>query len=155
MGKKKRTSRAAIDAFLAQKRLALVGASRTGKGFGNAVLKELRTKGYDVTPVHPEASELQGLPCEKSLSELSGPVGGAVLVVPPAETEKLVREAKDAGIPRVWMQPGAESADAVRFCEADGPEAVHGECILMYIEPVRHVHRFHRFLRRLFGRMPK
>jgi hypothetical protein len=31
-----------------QKRLALAGASRSGRGFGNAVLKELTAKGYEV-----------------------------------------------------------------------------------------------------------
>ena len=39
------TSRAAVEGFLAQKTLAVVGVSRGGKKFGNAILKELKAKG--------------------------------------------------------------------------------------------------------------
>jgi predicted CoA-binding protein len=148
-------SRADIDDFMAQERLALVGASRSGKGFGNAILQELGKRGYRIFPVHPEADEVRGVPCVRSLAELPEPVGGVVLVVPPRETEKLVREAAEAGIPRVWMQHGSSSDEAVRFCEEKGLRVIHGECLLMYAEPVRSVHRVHRFLRRIFGRMPR
>jgi len=49
------TSRATVDTFLAQPAIALVGASRTGKKFGNYVRRELESKGYRVYPIHPTA----------------------------------------------------------------------------------------------------
>jgi predicted CoA-binding protein len=148
-------SRATIDEVLSHKRVALVGVSRSGKKFGNAVLKELVPKGYAVRPVHPEAQELGGLPCVRSLAELAGEVEAAVLVTPPAETEKLVQEAAAAGIRNVWIQQGAESEAALRFCEEQGLCAVHGECILMFAEPAGVPHRIHRWFRKVFGRMPR
>ncbi|MFH1844067.1 MAG: CoA-binding protein [bacterium] len=54
------TTREAIDLFLAQKRLALAGASRGGKKMGRLILKELTRKGYDIQPVHPAATEIAG-----------------------------------------------------------------------------------------------
>ncbi|MEJ2190369.1 MAG: CoA-binding protein [Acidobacteriota bacterium] len=98
-------SQASIDEFLAHKTLAIAGVKRDGKGFGNSVLKDLTGKGYEVLPVHPNAEQVAGIPCSPSLAELPMQVGGVVLVVPPEQTEKLVRQAKEAGIQRVWMQP--------------------------------------------------
>ncbi len=48
--------KAAIEAFLAESRFALVGASRKGKKFGNYVLTTLRHKGYQIVPVHHTAT---------------------------------------------------------------------------------------------------
>jgi len=148
-------SRATIDDFLAQKTLALAGVSRSGKGFGNAVRKELTANGYTVLLVHPEADTIDGHACARSLREVASRVGGVVLVTPPEATSRLVREAAAAGIRRVWMQQGAECADAVRFCQEHAVAAVHHQCILMFNEPGAWPHRFHRRLRALFGRLPK
>jgi len=75
--------------------------------------------------------------------------------VPPAETEQVVQEAAAAGIRRVWMQQGAESEAAIRFCEEHGMSVVHGECILMFAQPVDSVHRLHRWIWRLLGKLPQ
>ncbi len=146
-------TRAMIEDFLAQKTLAIVGVKRDGKGFGNAVVKDLTGKGYELLPVHPHAEQVAGLPCFPSLAELPKKAGGVVLVVPPAQTEKLVREAKEAGIHRVWMQQGAESLPAIRYCADNGIAAVHGECIMMFAQPTG-IHRFHRWLWRVLGKLP-
>jgi predicted CoA-binding protein len=144
---------AAIESFLSQKTLALVGASRSGKKFGNTLLRELRTKGYAVLPVHPDAREMDGMACVPSLADLPSTVGGLVLAVPPARTEALVEEAARAGIRRIWMQQGSASPKAIRRCEEHGIEVVHGECLLMFADPVG-LHRFHRWLRDVFGKLP-
>ncbi len=149
------TSKVAVDEFLSRKTFALVGASRGGKKFGNAVLRGLKENGYRVIPVHPVAGTLEGLPCSPSLAALAAPVDGVVAVVPPAETEKVVREAHAAGIRRVWMQQGAESAVAVRFCAENGMTPIHGECLLMFLRRGSGIHRFHRFLNGLFGKLPR
>ena len=43
-----------IDNFVGSKRIAVVGMSRSGKKFGNMASKELKTKGYEIFPVHPD-----------------------------------------------------------------------------------------------------
>ncbi len=148
-------SRQTIDDFLAQKTLALVGISRDGKkGFGNAVRRELTAKGYTLLLVHPAATAIEGIPCARTVKEVADRVGGAILVTPPAVTSKLVREAADAGIRRVWIQQGAESDEAVRFCEQHGVAVVHHQCVLMYPESAAFPHRVHRGLLKLFRRLP-
>lgn len=147
-------TRQLISGFLAQHKLALVGVSRGGKKFGNAVFKELSAKGYEVFLVHPEAQAIGGQPCWPSIRELPEKVGGLVVVVPPAETEKVVREAVEAQIPRVWLQQGSESAAAIRYCEENGVEVVFGQCLLMFLEPTAFFHHAHRWLWQLLGKAP-
>ncbi|MCZ7557329.1 MAG: CoA-binding protein [Bacteroidia bacterium] len=144
-----------IIAFTEQRTLALAGASRNGKKFGNTLLKDLANKGYTVHPVHPSAESIDGVRAFPSLAALPEAVGGLVLVVPPAESEKLVREAADAGIPRIWMQQGAESPEAIRLCEERGLECTHGYCLLMFADPVNSIHRVHRWFAKVFGKLPK
>jgi uncharacterized protein len=144
-----------VDEFLAQEALAVVGVSRTGKGFGNTAVRELRGAGYRVHPVHPSAAVIQGLACSRDLASLPEPVGGVLVVVPPEQAEMVAREAVAAGIRRVWMQQGASSPRAIEYCAANGIEAVHGECILMFLERGPAIHRLHRSLRRLLGRLPR
>jgi uncharacterized protein len=147
-------SRRVIDEFLGERALAVVGVSRGGRKFGNTVYRELLAKGYRVFAVHPEASTIEGRPCWPNLKRLPEPVGGVVVVVPPARTEEVVRDAREAGIRRVWMQQGAESPDAVRFCEANGMIVVQKECVLMFAEPTG-CHRLHRWLWGLLGKLPR
>lgn len=146
-------SRAAIEDFVAQRRLALVGVSRDGRGFGNVVRKELGARGYELFLVHPSAGSIGGLPCAARLADVASQVGGVVLVTPPEATTALVREAAEAGVRRVWMQQGAESREAILFCERGGLAAIHGECILMYTAP-RGFHALHRWLRGALRRLP-
>lgn len=110
------TDQNAVDSFLKQRTLAVVGVSKDRKKYGNIVYRNLKDKGYQVFPVNPGIDRVEGEPCYPSLKELPEKVGGAVLVVPPAVTEQVVKEAYEAGIKHVWMQPGAESKGAVEYC---------------------------------------
>ena len=67
-------SRAVIDDFLKQKRLAVVGVSRNPKEFSNGVFRKLKASGYEVLPVNRNASEVEGEPCYASVRDLPGPV---------------------------------------------------------------------------------
>lgn len=149
------TIRASINDFLAQRTLAIVGISRNGGGFGNTVYKEIKQKGYQVLPVHPKAKTIQGDFCYPNLGDLPKKPGGVVIVVPPAQTEKIVKEAKQAGISRVWMQQGSESKAAIEFCKQEGISVVHGECILMFAEPIGFAHKLHRWLWGMLGKLPR
>lgn len=94
------TTQSIVDDFLAQKTLAVVGASRDPKAFSSMACKELRAKGYRLIPVNPNAENIQGERSYPSLRDLPEPVGGALLFVPPAQAESVVRDATAAGIDR-------------------------------------------------------
>jgi predicted CoA-binding protein len=148
-------TRAAVDHFVGLKTLALVGVSRSGKKFGNAVLKELVAKGYTVYPIHPEVQDIGGQRTYPSLSATPTTPGGVVVVVPPSRAEAVVRDAHAAGIGAVWLQQGAGSPEAVRAAESLGMTVVNGECILMFTEPAAWFHRAHRWVWKVTGKLPQ
>jgi len=144
-----------LDTFLSHKTLVLYGASRKKDKFGNTVLRELLQKGYTVYPIHREATELEQVSCFKSLSELPAHPGGAVLIIPPNQTNQVVKELLAADIKRVWMQSGAESDAAIAFCQKNNMQVISDACILMFTEPLGLPHRLHRWFWKLFGKLPK
>jgi predicted CoA-binding protein len=148
-------SRQDIEGFLAQKVLAVAGVSRNPQSFSANTFKELAKKGYKVFPVNPNAETIHGEKCYPSLARLPEKVGGVLVFTPPKATEKVVREAAAAGISRVWIQQGAQSPEALAFCREKKLAAVSGQCILMFAEPVASIHGFHRWVKRLFGGLPK
>jgi len=140
-----------VQEFLAEKRIAVVGVSRT-RGFGNIAWHELSRKGYQVFPVNAGADEVEGQRCWRRLADVPGPPRAVLAVVPPAETEKLVGECARLGVKHLWMQQGSESEAAIRAAESAGMKVVHHACVLMYAAPSG-VHRWHAGWRRLIGRL--
>src|SRR5688572_3347634 len=142
------TSRASIDRFLDRTAIAVVGVSRSGKGFGNLAARELRRKGYQLYVVHPEADVIDGDRCYRRLADLPETVRALLVVVPPDQAVDVVRQAAAHGIRHVWLQQGAQSAEVLRACAELGLDTVAGECILMFAKPTG-VHKAHWWVWRL------
>jgi hypothetical protein len=64
------TSLEAIEDFLAQKRIALVGMSRDPKSMSAVLYKELFRRGYDVVLVNPNVQEIMGQKCFARLQDI-------------------------------------------------------------------------------------
>ena len=121
-----------IQKFLDKRNVfAVVGASRNPEKYGHQVFKDLKNAGYKVYPVNPNADEILGDKCYPSLKDLPEKPDVVDLVVPPQITERVVRECKELGIKMVWMQPGSESEDAIRFCKENGMDVVYGVCVMI------------------------
>ena len=150
------TTKREIDEFLAQKTLAIVGVSRSGKKFGNTILKDLTKLGYRLLPVHPEATEVDGVRAFPSFAALPEPVGGVIVVCAAGPGRERRERSRRPRHPRVWLQQGAGSPEAIRFCQENGMSVVHGECVLMYPKPATSwIHGAHRWVWDLLGRTPK
>jgi predicted CoA-binding protein len=107
-----------------------VGASSDPEKFGHRIFVTLKGAGYTVYPVNPKDGEIAEDKVYPSLADL--PVKPAVvdIVVPPAVAEKIVRQCAGLGLRRVWLQPGAESQAAIRYCQENGIEVVYGDCAM-------------------------
>ncbi len=141
-----------IEEFVGSKSFAVVGVSRNPRKFGNTIYRELKNRGYEVFGVNPLLSEIDGDKCYPDLSALKGRIDAAVVCVTPNRVESTLRDAASAEVRNVWLQQGAESANAVKMGQNLGITIVAGGCILMYAEPVRSFHAFHRFFVRVAGR---
>jgi len=144
-----------IASFLRQHSYAVVGVSRSGKKFGNSVYKMLKDRGNKVYPVNPLTNTVEGDRCYPGLKDLPESVDGVVVVVPPKQAQSVVKDAAAAGIQHVWLQQGSESTKAIQFCEQYGMDVVHGKCIFMFAEPTTSIHKFHKWIMRVVGKLPK
>jgi len=152
------SSREAISEFLAQKRIAVVGASRNPKDFNAAMFRNLRQHGYDAVPVKPGAKEIEGVPCYACLQEIDPPVQAALVMTKPDTAETIVNDCWEAGIKRVWLYraggQGAVSPAAVDFCKKNGISVIPGFCPNMFLENTEWFHRLHGVLMKLTGAYP-
>jgi predicted CoA-binding protein len=148
-----------IEDFLAQKRIAMVGVSRNPKDFSAALFEEFRKRGYDMVPVNPNACEVLGQPCFAHVQEIQPPVDAALLMTTGEVTDAVVSDCAAAGIRRIWMYraagKGAVTGKAVAFCRDHGIDVVPGQCPFMFLPGTGGVHKFHGFMRKIFGSYPK
>lgn len=141
----------AASAFLANKRVAVSGVSRTPKTHGsNNVYRRLRERGYEVFAVNPNADVVEGDPCYPDLKSIPGGVQAVVIGTRPEIAEDTMRECADLGIHNVWMHrgPGTGSVSdaATDYGRRHGITVIDGGCPLMF-DPTADVgHKIMRFL---------
>lgn len=140
-----------IEDFVQSKRIALLGASRDSKKFGNIIAGELKQKGYEVFLVHPEAKELMGQTCYPSLEALKGQIDAVIICMTPVKAMSALQEAADAGLKKIWLQQGSQSPEVLAKAKELGLSPVYGKCIMMYAAPVTSIHNWHRAFAKLFG----
>lgn len=150
------------ESFLAQRRIAVVGASRSN-GTGKAIFKALRDRGYEVFPVNPNAESIDGEPCYPTLSAIPGGVDAAVVVTRPEVTAEVARDCVSSGVQHVWMHYNAlfgaggssVSPDATAYLREHGVKVIPGGCPLMFGEKADAGHRCMRWLLGVTGKLPQ
>jgi predicted CoA-binding protein len=143
-----------IDEFMGQKHIAVAGVSRTKQKFGNAIFQELSKKGYNVYPVNPNLEEFEGKKCFKTIESLPAEVTGIVINTKPNVTAALIKEAEAKGIKNIWLQQGSADKKIKSETGKSQSNIITGQCILMFNEPVKGIHGFHRWLKKSFGKFP-
>jgi uncharacterized protein len=150
--------KAAAADFLANKRVAVTGVSRTPKTHGsNNVYRRLRERGYEVFAVNPNAQEVEGDRSYPDLRSIPGGVEAVVIGTRPELAERTMHECAELGIAHVWMHrgPGAGSvsAAATDYGRQQGIAVIDGGCPLMF-EPTADLgHKIMRFA--YAGKVPK
>jgi predicted CoA-binding protein len=144
-----------INDFLSVKELAIAGVSRNSKKFGFMVFQELKKRGYNLYPINPNTDTFDNCRCFKSVLELPSTVSNLYIVTSKENTAQIIRDAVIKGIQNIWIQQKSETLEALTIAREHGIKLIQGECIIMFISPSESFHKFHRFLRRLFGGMPR
>lgn len=109
----------------------MIGASRNPEKYGYKIFRGLRSAGYIVYGVNPKGGEIEDQRLYPSLADLPEKPAVVDIVVPPKVTEEIVRQCVKLGLGRVWMQPGSESEEAIRFCQEKDIKVVHGVCAMI------------------------
>ena len=144
-----------IQQFLEHKEIALVGISENQKKFGNQLYDSLLKCGYTIHPIHPLIKTYKGVCCFENINQLFDNIHAVIICVKPNNAVELIRNAIDKGIKQIWLQQGSQSNEAVKISENAGINLISSECILMFAQPMAFPHKVHRFLKQIFGKLPK
>ena len=154
------TIKEAATTFLAARRIAVTGVSRTAAGHGgNVVYQRLRDRGYEVFAVNPNAATVEDDPAYPSIGAIPGGVDAVVIGTRPETAEATVRECVELGVTQVWMHrgvgAGSVSVAATAYGRANGVTVIDGGCPLMFDPTADLGHRCMRVVGTLSGSVPK
>jgi predicted CoA-binding protein len=150
---------AAAD-FLARKRVAVTGVSRTPRSHGgNIVYRRLRERGYQAFAVNPHADQVEDGPCFHDLKSIPGGVDAVVIATRPELAPGTMRECAELGIQHVWMHralgPGSVSGEAADWGRQHGIRVIEGGCPLMFGPTSDPGHKVMRLVCTLAGNVPR
>lgn len=138
-----------VHNFLAQKNIAVVGVSNKKKKFGNYIFEKLNDEGYSVFAVNPNADENTEIKFYKSVNDLDI-ISAIVFVTKPNVTNSILREGIPINVKNIWVQQGAGNEETKLILSSMDVEFVFNKCLMMFIEPVKGIHKFHRTINRIF-----
>jgi|SRR4051794_7643860 predicted CoA-binding protein len=146
--------------FLAHKRIAVTGVSRTPADHGaNVVYKRLRERGYEVYAINPNADQVEDDVCYHDLKSVPGGVEAVVVGTRPEHAEDTMRECVELGIGYVWMHrlfgPGSVSGTATAYGRQHGVTVIDGGCPLMFPPTSDGGHRVMRWMCSMSGNLPR
>ena len=144
-----------IRSFLETKELAIAGVSRNPKKFGRMVYDHLKKREFKLYGVNPNTDNIDGDPCYHTVADLPAHVTRLLAVTPKSQTFDIVQAAVDRGIKSIWIQQSSETPEALELASKNDVDLISRECIMKFAEPVSGVHKFHRFVSRLFGTYPR
>ena len=122
-----------LDSFFNPKSIAVIGASRNPKKFGHIIFRNLLEK--KVFPVNPNAGEVLGKKCYRSIKDVGGSVDLAVIVVPAKSVLQSVVECREKDVKAAviitsgFAEAGnAEGEEAIKRARGDmriiGPNVI-------------------------------
>lgn len=144
-----------INKFFAQKNYAIIGVSKNKKKFGNAIFKELHEK-YTIYQIHSSGAEINNKPTYKTLEDLPEKAEALFVCVKPEKTMDILKQAIDYGIKYIWLQQSSENDEIMDYIKNQTDTTIiYKQCALMFAESSLFIHKFHKGLKKLFGKYPK
>ena len=144
--------------FLAQRSLALIGASRNEKDYSRWLMRRLRDNGYVVFAINPHVQDMEGSPCYKHVSEIPVPVDGALLMTAEDTLPLVIAECVAVGIKRLWVYGVGHPRKLDRatrvLCEGNEVQLINGLCPMMFLHDAAWPHKLHGWVSRKFMYRP-
>ena len=111
--------------------VAVVGANSDRRKFGNKAVRAYLAAGYEVFPVHPTETTVEGLPAFQSVKDIPRATLDRVTVyLPPAVGLKVLDEFTAKPVGDVYLNPGADAPEVVEKAKRLGLNVIAGCSIL-------------------------
>jgi uncharacterized protein len=93
--------------------VAVIGASADSTKYGNKAVRAFKQQGYQVFPVNPKLTELEGLTVFPNISAVPVRPNLISVYLPAAVVLKLLPEIAAKGCDELWLNPGTESLEVL------------------------------------------
>ena len=120
-----------IQEFVNKDVWAIVGYSSNPRKYGHIIFQDLKRAGYRLYAVNLKGGDQGSVRTYRSVSDLPRDVEVVNFVIPSQAGEQVARECAEAGLERVWLQPGAESDELIELCDRLGLRVVHHRCAMV------------------------
>ena len=105
--------------------VAILGASRDRRKYGNQSVRAHLQQGYEVYPVNPHADAIEGLKAYPDLASVPIQKLDRISVYLPAEVGiTLLDEIKARSAKEVWFNPGSESDELIARADQIGLDII-------------------------------
>jgi predicted CoA-binding protein len=104
--------------------IAIIGASRNRRKYGNKALRAFRQQGYTVVPINPHEVEIEGERAYPDVMAYPGPIDEATVYVHEEAGLRVMTDLAAKGVGRVWLNPGADAPAVVARAREVGLEPV-------------------------------
>ena len=111
--------------------IAIVGASNDPEKYGNRILLDLISKGYNVAAINNKEDYIAGIKSYESVLYLNDVPSIINFVVPPKTGFKITKELVENGFDNFWYQPGAESKEISTLLINKNKNFIDDKCILV------------------------
>lgn len=98
---------------MSQQTIAVVGASRDRRKFGNKCVRAYLERGYLVYPINLTATEIEGLPVFAALSDVPARLDRISFYLPPEKTRMILPELASHSGTEIWFNPGSVDAEGL------------------------------------------
>ncbi|MCK9274839.1 MAG: CoA-binding protein [Syntrophales bacterium] len=117
------------DAFFRPRNIAVIGATKKA-GFGGGIPAFLKRNGYGerLFLVNPRETEIEGLPVYRRLTDITGNIDCAIIIVPKMQVPAIMKDCLDKGVRAVILETAgfSETGDEGRTLENDIKELIQG-----------------------------
>lgn len=111
--------------------VAVVGATDDPGKYGGVIYRDLKNKGFTVYAVNPNRATVDGDPTYPSLADLPAEPTIVNVVVPPQTALTVLGKALELGLMNIWLQPGAESPEVMKFIQDNDFNYMANSCIMV------------------------
>jgi predicted CoA-binding protein len=111
------------------KTIAVVGHSADPSRTSYQIAAFLRRAGYNVIPVNPTVTEIDGRPCYATLADVPEPIDIVNVFRRSEYLPDIVRDAVAVEAGAVWAQLGVEHRDAISIAQESSMPLVMDRCI--------------------------
>ena len=100
--------------------VAVLGASSDRRKFGNKAVRAYVARGYDVFPINPRRSVVEGLRTYPSILDVPSPIDRVTVYLPPDLLLPILADVAKKGTAELYLNPGADRHDVVEAARALG-----------------------------------